>query len=148
MKNSIFYYSEKKLKYIEIKNFYPKFVSLVALFSIIFGLIFLFGYIFINDIVNGDSNISKLRAENENLKEKFVEMSSQISTLSDQIDELNVKDNALRLSVNLEPLDESEKNFGIGGYEFKDLQISSLTDIQDIVENIRIPRGAGEASGH
>ena len=136
MNKSIFYYSEKKLKYIEIKNFYPKFLSLVGLFAIIFGFIFLFGYIFFMDLIHSELSVSNLKNENKLLKEKFIEMSSQITELNSQIENLNTKDDALRLSVNLEPLSEEEKNFGIGGYEFRELDLSSVSDISEVVAEV------------
>jgi len=136
MKKSLFYYSDKELKYVEINKFYSKFVSLVLLFSTIFALIFLSGYIFISGIIYPESNVSQIRQENKDLKEKFVVMSSQISELNSSLEYLNTKDDELRLSVNLEPLTEEEKNIGIGGSVFKDMKPTNISEIKDLVDKV------------
>lgn len=136
MKKNIYYYSQKKLKYVEINNFYSKFISLLALFSTVFALIFLGSYLFVSSLVNPKSDLSDLRKENKKLKEKYVEMSSQINQLYSDIQFLTDKEDELRLSVNLEPLSEEEKNFGIGGAAFNEMNISSISDVKDIVEEV------------
>lgn len=136
MKKSLFYYSEKELKYVEINKFYSKFVSLLLLFSIVFSLMFLGGYIFISGIINPQSDITQLKEENKNLKDKFVDMSSQISSLYSNLESLNEKDDELRLSVNLEPLSDEEKNIGIGGSVFKGIEATNISDIKDLVSEV------------
>lgn len=136
MKKSIFYYSDKKLQFIEIKNFYSKFISLIVLFSSVFALVFFGGYIFITNIINPQSDVSKLRKENSILKEKYSALTSDINRIKEGLDELNKKDDVLRLSVNLDPLTEDEKNVGIGGSEFKDYESASVSKLDDIVNNV------------
>jgi len=136
MKKSLFYYSEKKLKYIEIKRFYTKFVSLIVLFSALFGLIFLSSYIFITDILYPESDIIQLREENRNLKEKYAEMSSQISQLYSDIELLNEKEDILRISVNMDPIDKDQKDFGIGGASFKEIEPTTVSEISNLVEDV------------
>jgi len=135
MKKNIFYYSKKKLKYVEITNFYAKFVMLILLFSTIFSAVFLFSYIMVKDLIYPESDIARLRNENTVLKEKFVEMSSQINKLYDDINKLDYEKNSLRLSVNLDPT-ESNDDIGIGGYSFKKIEASSLSDINEIMEEV------------
>lgn len=136
MKKSLFYYSEKNLKYIEVNNFYSKFVSLIVLFSVIFSLIFLGSYVFISDVVNPKSDIVELEKENENLKAKFTEMASKLNVFNEQLENLNSKDNELRLSVNLDPLSKAEKNFGIGGKAFTEFEPTSVSEVSDLIENV------------
>jgi murein DD-endopeptidase MepM/ murein hydrolase activator NlpD len=136
MKKSLFYYSEKNMKYVEIKNFYAKFLSFIVLFSTIFALIFLSSYIFITDVLHPESDIVRLNEENENLKEKFIEMSSQISQFNSELDLLNSKDDELRISVNLDPLSEEELNFGIGGAAFDEIKPTSISDISNIINDV------------
>lgn len=136
MKKSLFYYSEKNLKYIEVKSFYSKFISLIALFSVIFSLVFLGSFVFISDMINPKSDMAELEKENRNLKSKFVEMSSKLVQFNETLEQLNNKDNELRISVNLEPLSEAEKNFGIGGKSFKEINPTSVSEITDIVEKV------------
>jgi murein DD-endopeptidase MepM/ murein hydrolase activator NlpD len=136
MKKSLFYYSEKNMKYIEIKKFYAKFLTSIVLFSTIFSLIFLGSYIVISDILHPESDISRLKEENENLKEKFIEMSSQISQFNSELDLLNSKDDELRISVNLDPLSEEELNFGIGGATFNEIEPTSISEMSDIIDGV------------
>jgi len=136
MKKSIYYYSQKKLKYIEINNFYSKFISLLAVFSIIFALVFLGSYLFIDNLVNPKPDLAELRKENSQLREKYLEMSSKISQLYSDLYQLNEKENDLRLSVNLDPLTEAEKDFGIGGAAFNDLDLATIASVKDIVSKV------------
>ena len=136
MKKSLFYYSEKKLKYIEINNFYSKFISLILVFSVVFSLLFLGGYLFVNNLIHPESDFVQLKTENSSLKEKYVAMSSQISKLHSDIEFLFTKEDELRLSVNLDPLSDEEKNFGIGGYSFKPIEPTTITKLNDIVEEV------------
>ena len=136
MKKNIYYYSQKKLKYVEINNFYSKFISILALFSTVFALIFLGSYLFISNLINPKSDLSELRKENKNLKEKYVEMSSQINQLNSDIQYLTDKEDELRLSVNLDPLSEEEKNFGIGGASFDEMNLSTIADVKELVGEV------------
>ena len=88
------------------------------------------------DLINSEFSITNLKEENELLKSKFMEMNSQISKLNTQINELNSKDEALRLAVNLEPLSEEQKNFGIGGSEFREFDFSSVSEISKVISEV------------
>ncbi|MCB0730620.1 MAG: M23 family metallopeptidase [Ignavibacteriae bacterium] len=134
MKKNLFYYSEKKLKYIEIKNFYVKFVSLIALFSTVFAFIFLGGYIFISSLLLNEKNASELVEENEILKEKYIDLSTQINTLYSELENLSTKEKDLRTSVNLDPANYN--SFGIGGSEFENIEPTTISDISDLVSEV------------
>ncbi len=135
MKRNLFYYSEQKLKYIEIKNFYPKFIGLVAVFSVIFAFLFVSSFVVIKNILYPESNVFALYEENKVLKEKFIEMSGQISQLNSDLEALNLKDEELRLSVNLSPRTKEEKNIGIGGNKFNELDAATVSSIGDMISN-------------
>lgn len=109
---------------------------MIVLFSAIFALVFFGGYIFISNIINPQSDITRLREENTTLRNKYEEISAQFENINSEIQKINSKDEELRLSVNLEPLSEEEKNYGIGGgssvASFNDVSVS---DINNIVAN-------------
>jgi len=136
MKKSLFYYSEKKLKYIEIKNFYSKFISLVVFFSSIFALFFLGSFLLISGFINPESDLSKLKDENSVLKAKYHQIATKINDLSNELEILNANDEGLRLSVNLDPLSHEERNFGIGGNSFEEIEPTSTSDISDLVNEV------------
>ncbi|MBK7106698.1 MAG: M23 family metallopeptidase [Ignavibacteriae bacterium] len=136
MKKSLYYYSDKKLQFIEIKNFYSKFLSLVALFGLLSSLIIFGGYLFISSFLSPSFDIDALKSENIKLKSKFNEVASELNNLNQNIDKLRSKDEALRLSVNLKPIPENEKYFGIGGSEFDEILPTSISDVNDLLENL------------
>ena len=136
MKKNIYYYSHKKLQYIEIKKFYSKFLSIVAISSIITAGLIFGGYIFITNLINADRDYDKLMAENKTIKTKFIEVANQVRSLGQVIDELRNKDNELRLSVNLKPQSDEEKSIGIGGYTFKEIIPSNVTDIKTLLNDV------------
>lgn len=136
MKKSLFYYSDEKMKYVEIKGFYRKFVSLIALFSLVFALILFSAYVVINNYVNPKSTVTELQKENKILKENYLTLSEKISTLYSQIDKINDNDKALRLAVNLEPLSPEEKGIGIGGTSFEKLDASRVSSLNDLISTV------------
>lgn len=136
MKKSLFYYSEKNLKYIEINNFYSKFISLVLVFSVVFSLLFLGGYLFVSNLLHPESDFVLLTNENKILKEKYISMSSQILKLNSEIEELFNKEDDLRVSVNLDPLSDEDINFGIGGNSFRPIEATTVTKLNDIVKEV------------
>ncbi|MBK8946487.1 MAG: peptidoglycan DD-metalloendopeptidase family protein [Ignavibacteriae bacterium] len=136
MKKSLYYYSDKKLQFIEIKNFYSKFLSLVALFGLLSSLIIFGGYLFISSFINSTFDIESLSTENKILKSKYKEVANHLIALNETIDKLREKDDALRISVNLKPLQNDEKYFGIGGSEFKEILPTSISDVSNLLENL------------
>ncbi|MCB0753758.1 MAG: M23 family metallopeptidase, partial [Ignavibacteriae bacterium] len=136
MKKNIYYYSQKKLQYIEIKKFYSKFLSIVAISSIVAAGLIFGGYIFITNLIYPDRDYDKLMAENKTIKTKFIEVANQVRSLGQVIDELRNKDNELRLSVNLKPQSDEEKSIGIGGYTFKEIIPSNVTDIKTLLNDV------------
>jgi murein DD-endopeptidase MepM/ murein hydrolase activator NlpD len=136
MKKSLYYYSEKHLKYVEVKRFYSKFLTLIVIFSLIFSSLFLGGYLVVNNLIHPESDLAQLKNENKNLKEKYIKMSSQITQINSQVEHLFKKEDALRLSVNLDPLNEDQINFGIGGNAFKAIDLSSVSELNAVVDKV------------
>jgi murein DD-endopeptidase MepM/ murein hydrolase activator NlpD len=135
MKN-LFYFSEKKLKYIEVKNFYPKFVSLVVIFSLVFGFVMFGTYTVISGVLSEKQDIELLAHNNEKLVKKFKQMSKKISDLNKEIETLQKTDSDLRLSVNLKPLDEKDRALGVGGSVFKEYIPTNVSSVSEIIKGI------------
>lgn len=136
MKKSIYYYSEDKLQYLEVKNFYSKFLSMVSIFSILSAFILFGGYYVVSNIIYPAGNIEKIKSENLALKEKFKKISGEVNNLNNVIDKLRNKDHDLRLSVNLQPESPGEMNAGIGGSVFEPIIPSNISDMKNIVNNL------------
>ncbi|MCP5062871.1 MAG: M23 family metallopeptidase [Ignavibacteriae bacterium] len=136
MKKNIYYFSEKKLKYAEIKNFYSKFISIVAIFSLVIAFILFGGYNLITKIFSPNEQELFLSQDNELIKEKFVEMSEKVALLNKEIEILKSTNNDLRLTVNLDPLTKEDRNLGIGGSIFNRVIPTEVSSIKDLVEKV------------
>ncbi len=136
MKKNIYYYSEKKLQYIEVKKFYSKFISLVSVFSILFAAAIFSGYYVVSNIIYPSGNVEKIKSENIVLKKEFKKISSEVRNLNKVIDNLRKKDYDLRLSVNLKPENSNEINAGIGGSVFEPIVPSNIYDMKNIVSSL------------
>lgn len=136
MKKNIYYFSEDKMRYVEIRSFYPKFVSLVSILSILLAVIFFGAYTLASNLFEPEQSYSELRSERDKLEEKYLEVSEQLTYLNNQIDQLTSKENDLRLSVNLQPISDVERNFGIGGAAFDELLPTSTDEIGDVIDNV------------
>ncbi len=130
-----YYFSKSKLKFVEIRNFYKKFVFLV-LFSSFIVSFFLFGtFLIFSEIFNPDSEVKSLKKTNEELKEKINSFYSNYQALEDRIKNLSERSRELRLVTNLEPL-ENEENFGTGGSAFTPILTNSPSEIESKLEEL------------
>jgi len=136
MKKNIYYFSEKKLKYAEIKNFYSKFISIVAIFSLVIASILFGGYNIISNLISSNEEEIILSHDNELIKNKFIEMSEKVESLNKEIELLKNTNNDLRLTVNLDPLTEEDRNLGTGGSVFNRVIPTEVSSIKDIVEKV------------
>ncbi len=136
MKKNIYYFSEKKLKYAEIKNFYLKFISIVAFFSLLIGFLLFAGYEIISELIVSKETKIILSADNDLMKKKFFEMAEKIKVLNSDIEYLQSTNNDLRITVNLDPLTNEDRNLGIGGSVFKKIIPTEVSSIKAIVESI------------
>jgi murein DD-endopeptidase MepM/ murein hydrolase activator NlpD len=131
-----YYFSKSKLKFVEIRNFYKKFVFLVLFFSVLISF-FLFGsYLIFDGFINPDSQVKTLKRTNAQLKEKFNSLLEQYKSLDQRISLLTEKDKDLRLAVNLEPVDRENLLYGVGGSIFKPLESNSPSSMFGFVEEM------------
>lgn len=138
-----YYFSEKHLKFVEIKDFKVKvslflFLTVLLLSSAILG-----GYFLFSDYLSPDKELASLRLENKALKSKLLEISTDYSVMQDELAELSKLSDDLRLAVNLKPLSQDEKLLGIGGsvnalsLDFLNMGKNiELTDALNFVESI------------
>lgn len=140
-----YYFSKTKLKFVEIRGFYKKFIFLVLFFSVLISF-FLFGsYIVFDELINPDSEVRALKRSNKELKEKFANLFEQYQSLDSKISSLNEKSRDLRLAVNLQPNEENLEGFGIGGFAFAPLKSAnpgaisnSLEELESFVNNVSL----------
>jgi len=132
----IYYFSEKNLKFIEIKNFNRKFFLLVlfislTLSSLIFGI-----YFTLDHYLNPGGKIQNLKAENKELRKKIKELARLYKELGEKVDSIGQHQNFLRIAANLEPKSSEERELGIGGGEFLDFDIFNLNEEKLKIQNI------------
>lgn len=130
-----YYFSKSRLKFVEIRNFYKKFVFLV-LFSSILISFFLFGsFLVFSEFINPGSEVKSLRKTNAELKEKINSFYAQYKSLEERIKNLSDKSRDLRLATNLEP-NENEIEFGTGGSTFNNLNSNNPSEIRKKLDEL------------
>ena len=95
-----YYFSTNKLKFVEIRNFYRKFLFLILFFSTLISFLVFGTFFIVNQIINPNSQVAKLQAENHALKKKLESALSKYEELDKYLDKLSRENNALRLAVN------------------------------------------------
>lgn len=125
-----FYFSDKSLEFVEIKNFSRKTILTIALSTIILTSIILGIFFLIHSNLIDDRE--KLVLENKALKSEIVNLKEQYLALSTQLKELGYLGNKLRTMVNLEPLDDKERILGKGGGLVSNDLIKNLNFSDDI----------------
>ena len=113
-----YYFSEKTLEFVEIKKIKSKFLLYLALAAIVFISLTFCGFFFFANISKSGNSYSNLRNENKILKAKLVELSEQYENIQNDLGNLEVKTDNLRIAANLQPVSEDEKLLGIGGGSF------------------------------
>jgi murein DD-endopeptidase MepM/ murein hydrolase activator NlpD len=130
-----YYFSKSKLKFVEIRNFYQKFVFLVLFFSVLVSF-FVFGsFLVFDEVINPDSEIKQLKNKNSVLKEKFDGLLDQYKGLDQRISELSNQSHDLRLKANLDPIN-TDSLYGIGGSVFEPIKTSSLGNLDKYLNNL------------
>lgn len=136
MNKNFYYFSKSKLKFVEIRNFYRKFVFLIFFSAFILSF-FIFGtYFVISEYLNPDSEVKSLQIEKQQLISKLNDFANRFKELDHQLNELTKTNNDLRLVANLEPLSEEERNIGLGGYIFEEINITSSEDVNQLVSTL------------
>lgn len=126
-----YYFSEKSLKFLEIKHFRAKLIaffiaSVIVLSSVISGVIY-----FVSNLSGNDNKIISLEKENQVLKAKLFTISDNYNSLENKLKSLIKLSNDLRLAVNLEPISAEERLMGVGGSKSID---NLFTGVQPDVE--------------
>lgn len=129
----LYYFSKRKLKFVEIQNFQKKFLFLTLFFSIIISFSIFGIYMVINGIINPESNINSLQVENRELTKKLKEIHQKFEEIDDEINLLSETNSVLRLKTNLAPLDNNSENFGVGGSVFSEMTSSNSEELSRLI---------------
>lgn len=110
-----YYFSEKNLKFVEIKDFKSKIVLFLSASVFVISMFLIGGYLLFTDYFSPDKEISALRLENKALKSKLLDLSTNYAEIQEELSQLSSLSDELRLAVNLRPLSSDEKKLGTGG---------------------------------
>lgn len=131
-----YYFSKSKLKFVEIRNFYKKFVFLVLFFSVLASF-FVFGtFVVFNEFINPDSEVKVLKKNNSELKEKFDQLIEKYKKLDERISALSDQSHDLRLKANLDPIPKDDNLYGTGGNVFEPIKTSSIGNLDNYLDNL------------
>ncbi len=131
-----YYFSKNKLKFIEIRSFYRKFVFLTVFFSILLTFFIFSGYFILNEFINPDAKIKSLQAENRELSRIFNSLLDQYKELDAELDYLTRVNNDLRLSLNLNPITSTDEEIGVGGRLFPEVHPSSSKELNFVLNEL------------
>lgn len=134
MKN-LYYFSKNKLKFVEVRGFYKKFIFLIFFTSIILSFLFFSAYYVVNEFINPTSDIKYLKNQNKILTQKLAEYSQKYKELNSTLDSFIINNNDLRLSANLPSIKNEDLNFGVGGSINDNFSFTSR-DISSSVRNL------------
>jgi murein DD-endopeptidase MepM/ murein hydrolase activator NlpD len=113
-----YYFSEKSLEFVEVKNFKAKFIFIISSVALSCTALVFGGYFAITSITNSRGDLASLKNENRILKSKLFEITDQYRDLQETLVDIDDKTENLRIAANLEPLSEDEKLLGVGGGSF------------------------------
>ncbi len=131
-----YYFSKSKLKFVEIRNFYKKFVFLVLFFSVLASF-FVFGtFVVFNEFVNPDSEVKVLKKNNAELKGKFDQLIEKYKKLDERISTLSDQSHDLRLKANLDPIPKDDNLYGTGGSVFEPIKTSSIGNLDNYLDEL------------
>jgi murein DD-endopeptidase MepM/ murein hydrolase activator NlpD len=129
-----FYFSEKELGFVEIKNFKLKTITFIVLSSFILASILFTIFYFMQTYLLGFDK-DKLISENKVLKAEIKNLNEKYSKLISELNDLGILSNKLRIAVNLKPIDEKERFLGKGGSILTSEFINKLKYVNDINES-------------
>lgn len=117
MKN-LFYFSKKELRFVEIKNYKWKFISVFCVsFFLLSGI--LFGtYSVFRALLSSDNSYQTIKSENRELTNKLSDLVSTLTKMGNELDSLSKFNNELRIAANLSPVTAEERKLGAGGGSF------------------------------
>ena len=125
-----YYYSNSKLKFVEIKSFWAKFFGFLSGSTLLLTAIFLSGYFLISSLTDSYNSVSSLKNQNRLLKTKLVEVAGNYNSLRSSLDSLIKLNDQLRIVVNMEPISSDERLVGVGG-DFDDNLINKMLNNKD-----------------
>jgi len=126
----IFYFSKPNLKYVEIKHFKLKLFSILFISTLLFALVFMIFYYFIDLGTNSNTTVYTLKRENNELKKEIERITSSYKNLVTEIDSISILNKELRTVANLEPISDEERLAGTGGSEEFLLSGLNIKDIE------------------
>ncbi|MCW8850158.1 MAG: hypothetical protein OQJ81_09305, partial [Melioribacteraceae bacterium] len=113
-----YYYSPEKLKLVPLNNFIPKSIGILSTIVI---FTFLVSAILTKTLIKSPDN-EVLANQNEILEQQFKteiqSLTNKYLKLTETVNNLRLRNNDVRLAVNLEPIEIKKNNYGIGGAEF------------------------------
>ena len=137
MMKKYYYFSKSNLKFVEIPNYYSKLTLIVLLVAFITSITIFGVYLAINKTINPNSAVRILRSENEELKEKLTAVLSEFDDVSNILDSISVVNNDLRLVANLEPIQDNQRNIGIGGSIFDNVDPTNTDEMQALISSLQ-----------
>lgn len=133
-----YYFSEKSLKFVEIKDFKAKTILFFSVAVLVLSTTVISSFYFFLDYFNPEKEISSLKLENKALKSKLFDLSENYSLVQKELVDLSQLSNDLRLAVNLTPLNQQEKLIGIGGsssdFSMDLLRLGKNLDLSDALD--------------
>jgi murein DD-endopeptidase MepM/ murein hydrolase activator NlpD len=120
----LFYFSQKSLKYIEIKQFKLKLFALLLGISLLLTSVFVITYYFTGIGANPNLAIYSLKRENEELKKEIKRLAESYQEIVSDIDSISIINEELRITANLEPISDDERLLGTGGSQ--DISFANL----------------------
>lgn len=131
-----YYFSNRKLRFVEVSNFQKKFLFLTLFFSVLISF-FIFGiYFVINGIVNPNSKVKSLQVENRELTNRLKEIHLKFNEVDNELAKLSQTNSLLRLKTNLVPLEDGTENFGVGGRVFEEISSSNSEELGNIITSM------------
>jgi murein DD-endopeptidase MepM/ murein hydrolase activator NlpD len=114
----LYYFSRSKLQFVEVKNFKKKILVYFLLATLVLTATVYGTLNFISEVTNSGKSLSSLKQENEYLGIKLKETTSLYKNLDVELDSLKELNNTLRISANLPPVSNEEREVGVGGGYF------------------------------
>ena len=137
MMKKYYYFSKNNLKFVEIPNYYRKFALIVVLLSFVISIAVFGVYLAINETINPNSAVRVLRSENEDLKEKLKTSLSEFKDINNTLDSISLINNDLRLATNLEPIEDDQRDIGIGGSIFDNVDPTNTDEMQLLISSLQ-----------
>ncbi len=117
MKN-LFYFSKQELRFVEIKNYKKKILSVLCLAFFLLSGMGYGTYSVISALLSSGNRDLSLANENKVLTEKLNDLVKSLDKMGKEIDSLSKFNNELRIAANLSPITAEERKLGTGGGSF------------------------------